>query len=40
MMLMISHWYENRVPVGPGSLAEMPHMCGALLAPYTVYSYR
>lgn len=36
VLLLVAHWYENRVPVGPGSLGEMPHMVSDLVAPYRV----
>lgn len=38
IMLLAAHWYENRVPVGAGSLADLPHMVDALVAPYRVWS--
>jgi len=38
IMLLAAHWYENRIPVAAGSLAEMPHMVDALLAPYRIWS--
>lgn len=37
VLLTAAHWFENRAPVGPGSLSEMPHMASALLAPFKVY---
>lgn len=36
VLLLAAHWYENRVPVGPGSLGEMPHMVSDLIGPYRV----
>ena len=38
VMLLMAHWYENRVPVGAGSLSDMPHMVDAVLAPYRAWS--
>jgi uncharacterized phiE125 gp8 family phage protein len=38
IMLLAAHWYENRIPVGAGSLADMPHMVDALLSPYRIWS--
>lgn len=36
ILLTVGHFYENRVPVGAGSLAELPHSVSALCAPYRV----
>lgn len=36
--LLVAHWYENRTPVGAGSLADLPHMVDALLAPHRIWS--
>jgi uncharacterized phiE125 gp8 family phage protein len=36
VLLLAAHWFESRVPVGPGSLDEMPHMVTALVGPYRV----
>ena len=38
IMLLTAHWYENRIPVGAASLADMPHMVEALIEPYKVWS--
>ena len=38
ILLLVAHWYENRVPVGSGSQAELPLMVDALLAPHRVWS--
>lgn len=37
--LLMAHWYENRTPVGAGSLADMPHMVAALVEPYRIWSH-
>jgi uncharacterized phiE125 gp8 family phage protein len=34
--LLAAHWYENRSPVGPGSLGELPHMVRDLAGAYQV----
>lgn len=34
----VGHFYEQRVPVGAGSLAELPHSVSALCAPYRVFT--
>ena len=35
MLLLVSHWYDNRSPVSVGeSVAELPFTVAALLAPY------
>jgi uncharacterized phiE125 gp8 family phage protein len=39
ILLLAAHWYENRTPVAAGSLADMPHMVDALLAPYRIWSH-
>lgn len=36
VLLTAAHWYENRAPVGPGSLADMPHMVDALVNPHRI----
>jgi len=36
VMLLAAHWYESRVPVGAGSLGDMPHMVADLVGPYRV----
>lgn len=37
MLLMISHWYENRLPVVPGSVGELPFAVSDLLEKNRVY---
>lgn len=42
VLLMVAHWYENRVPVLVGQSAqavEIPFTANALLAPYRVVSF-
>lgn len=42
ILLMVAHWYENRVPVLVGQSAqavEIPFTANALLAPYRVVSF-
>lgn len=36
VLLGTAHFYEQRAPVGPGSLAELPHMVTDLCRPYRI----
>lgn len=37
MLLLVAFWYENRLPVSPGEVTEMPYAVEALLQPYRIY---
>jgi uncharacterized phiE125 gp8 family phage protein len=39
MLLLVSQWYENRVPVGDGSQAQIPFAVDALLTNYRMWGF-